>query len=71
MSHAVDTVIEVLEDGRWHTIREISRKTKVNDFKIEVLAAFLADYSFLDLNRREKKAKLSKVFAEFLKKMQR
>lgn len=71
MSHAVDTVIEVLEDGRWHTIREISRKTKVNDFKIEVLATFLADYSFLDLNRREKKAKLSKVFAEFLKKMQR
>jgi len=71
MHTQIDNVVELLKDGKWHSITEISQKTKLNEFKIEILTDFLADYSFLELNKKEKKAKLSKAFANFLKKAQR
>ena len=67
----IDHVIELLKDGKWHEIKEISQKSKLHEFKIEILTDFLADYSFLELNKKEKKAKLSKVFVDFLNKKQR
>jgi len=63
----VHDVIELLKDGRWHTVAEIHRETNLQEVKIGILAEFLAAYSFLHLDREEKRAKLSKVFAEFLK----
>jgi hypothetical protein len=68
MHAQIDNVVELLKDGKWHSIAEISRKTKLNEFKVEILADFLADYSFLELNKKEKKAKLSRAFIDFLKK---
>ncbi|MCW3986043.1 MAG: hypothetical protein NWE91_06520 [Candidatus Bathyarchaeota archaeon] len=70
MQPQINNAIELLRDGKWHTLREISQKTRLHEFKIEILADFLADYSFLKLNRKDKKAKLSKTFLEFLKKTQ-
>lgn len=70
MKLEIENVIELLKDGKWHTIKEISQKSKIHEFKIEMITDFLADYSFLELNKEEKKAKLSKMFVEFLKKAQ-
>lgn len=69
MQSQIDKVVELLKDGKWHSIREISQKSKMHEFRIEILADFLADYSFLKLNKKEKKAKLSKTFVEFLNKI--
>jgi len=71
MQSQIDKIIELLKDGKWHSIKEISQKSKIHEFKIEILAHFLADYSFLKLNKKEREAKLSEVFAEFLKKIYR
>ena len=71
MQLQMDMVIELLEDGKWHKIQTISQKSKLNEFKIEILTDFLADYSFLEFNKSEKKARLSKIFAEFLRKTRR
>jgi len=59
----------MLKDGKWHSIREISQKSKLNECKIELLTNFLSAFSFLELNRQQKKARLSKAFTEFLKKI--
>ena len=67
MQPQIDQVIELLRDGKWHTIKEISQKCKLHEFKTEILTEFLADYSFLMVNKKEKKAKLSRAFIEFLK----
>jgi hypothetical protein len=69
MQPQIDKVVELLRDGKWHTIKEISQKSKLHEFKIEILTDFLADYSFLKLNKKENKAKLTKVFTEFLKQI--
>lgn len=71
MQLQIDKVVELLKDGKWHTIKEISQKSKLHEFKIEILTNFLANYSFLKLNKKERKAKLSEVFVEFLKKISR
>lgn len=71
MQLQIDKVVELLKDGKWHTIKEISQKSKLHEFKIEILTDFLANYSFLKLNKKERKAKLSEVFVEFLKKISR
>jgi len=68
MQQQIDNVIELLKDGKWHKIKEISQKSKLNEFKIEILTDFLADYSFLELNKKQKEAKLSKMFVKFLRK---
>jgi hypothetical protein len=64
----IDSVLETLRDGKWHTFSEISQKTRLHEFKIDIITDFLADYSFLEKNRRDKKAKLTRLFADFLKK---
>ena len=71
MQLQMDMVIELLEDGKWHKIQTISQKSKLNEFKIEILTDFLAEYSFLKLNKKESKAKLSKVVVDFLKRTRR
>lgn len=71
MQSSIDKIINLLQDGKWHTIKELSQKSRVHDFKIEMLTDFLADYSFVKLDKKEGKAKLSESFAEFLKKAQK
>ena len=61
-------MIDILKDGKWHTLSDISQQINVHEFKIETLIGFLANYSFLQLERKKKKARLSRIFEEFLKK---
>lgn len=63
----MESVLEALKDGKWHTIREISQEARMPEFKIEIIADFLADYSFLELNKKERRAKVSSIFLDFLK----
>jgi len=65
----IDNIVELLKDGKWHTIKEISKKTNLHEFKIEILTQFLADYSFLEFKKKEKRAKLTTIFTDFLKKL--
>ncbi|MGB9135582.1 MAG: hypothetical protein WCC63_08415 [Candidatus Bathyarchaeia archaeon] len=68
MKPKIESIIELLRDGKWHTLEEISRKTELHEFKIEILTDFLADYSFIEFNKKERRAKSSKAFTDFLKK---
>ena len=67
MKPTTESLIELLKDGKWHTLEEMSRTAQLHEFKVQVLAEFLADYSFLELNKKERRAKSSKAFVKFLK----
>ena len=69
MHPKVDKIIELLKDGKWHTIREISQRSEMHEFKIEILTDFLAHYSFLEFNKKEKRVKPSDALIKFLKKI--
>lgn len=69
MQSQINKVLELLRDGKWHTIKDVSQKSKIQEFKINVLTDFLAEYSFLDINKKDKKARLAQVFVEFLEEI--
>ncbi|UCE95187.1 MAG: hypothetical protein JSV51_05480 [Candidatus Bathyarchaeota archaeon] len=64
----IDHVLDILKDGKWHAIDEISKRSNLHEFKIKIIADFLAHFSFLEFDRPRMKAKLSKIFADFIRK---
>ena len=69
MHSSLDQIIECLKDGKWRTFQEISEAAQLPEFKIQIAADFLADYSFLELDRQAHRARLSTGFVDFLKKV--
>lgn len=66
---AIDRIIDLLKNGEWHELKEISDKTRLHEFKIEIITSFLAEYDFLEVDKRKKKIKLSPQLQLFLKKI--
>ena len=65
----VDDILELLENGEWHDLKEIERKAKLQDLNITSVAKFLAQYNFIKLDKEGKKAKLDPSTQDFLKKI--
>lgn len=71
MHRKVDTLIELLKDGEWHTIPELSLRTEISESHIKKLADFLANFSLLELSRpRGQKVRVRFAFLDFLKKVE-
>jgi predicted transcriptional regulator len=68
---AIDEILELLEDGKWHDIKEVMEKSNLQEFKVEVIYGFLAEYAFVDFNKEQQKAKLTPTTLKFLKEIRR
>lgn len=71
MKSQIEYMIDSMKDGKWHTMIEISQKTKLHELKIVILAEFLAAYTFLHLDKAERRARLSEVFTDFLQESEK
>ena len=67
---AIDDVLELLRDGRWHDVREAGKKSRLHESKVEIILGFLAKYKFIVLNKERQKAKLTPAMLRFLKEIQ-
>ena len=67
---AIDQILELLKNGEWHGLKEIADKTGLQEFKVEVITSFLAEYNFLEFNKKEKKIKMSPELLLFLRKVE-
>jgi len=65
----IDTTLEILQDGEWHSIREIMLKTRARYKKIRIVLDLFVDFNLIELNKRRKKAKASPYVVEFLEKI--
>lgn len=65
----IDEILYVLKNGKWHDLKEISEKTQLNEFKVELLTCFLAAYDFIELDKKEHKTRLTPPLFDFLKKV--
>ena len=65
----VEDILELLENGEWHDLKEIERKTRLQDLDITSVTKFLAQYNFIKLDKEGKKAKLDSFTKDFLKKI--
>jgi len=66
----IDHILELLKDGKWHEIKEIAEKTRLHEFKAELITSFLAEYNFIELNTKEKKIRATPSLLIFLKEIQ-
>ncbi len=65
----VDSILELLENGEWHDLREIETKIQLQALDIANVTKFLAKYNFIKLDKNGKKAKLDSSAKGFLKKI--
>jgi len=68
--HVIDTILELLKNGEWHRRKEIADKTRLQEVNVELITSFLAEYDFLELDKKDKKVKLSLHMLRFLKKIE-
>ena len=67
----IDKILELLEDGKWHDIKETREKSNLQEFKVEMIYGFLAEYAFIDFNKEQQKAKLTPATLKFLREIRR
>jgi DNA-binding IclR family transcriptional regulator len=64
---ALDDILELLEDGKWHNLKETAEKHRLPKSKLERILGFLAQYKFIILNTEHQKAKLNPTMLKFIK----
>jgi len=66
----IDEVVDLIKDGQWHTLEDIVTKATLPELKTNKILEFLADYNFIHLDSRHKKAKVTHSLMKFLKENQ-
>jgi len=67
---AIDEILEVLENGKWHDLKEIVEKTRLHEPKLKLVTSFLAEYDFVQLDPAISRIRLTPQLLNFLKKIQ-
>lgn len=64
-----ETILRLLENGKWNYLKDIEEKTQLNSSKVENVAKFLAKYNFVKLDETKQKVKLNPPTNRFLKRL--
>ena len=64
-----ETILRLLENGKWHYLKDIEEKTHLNSGKVENVTKFLAKYNFVKLDEAKQKVKLDSPTNRFLKRI--
>jgi len=65
----MDAVLKLLEDGKWHEIREIIDNSRLNDLYVEMAVGFLSEYDFVKLDKKRRKVRLTPSLYKFVRKI--
>jgi DNA-binding IclR family transcriptional regulator len=64
-----ETILRLLENGKWHYLKDIEKKTRLDSSKVENVTKFLAKYNFVKLDEAKQKVKLDPPTNRFLKRL--
>ena len=64
-----ETILRLLENGKWHYLKDIEKQTCLDSFKVETVTKFLAKYNFIKLDEAKQKIKLDPPTKRFLKRL--
>ena len=68
---AIDAIIWLLKDGRWHDLEEITQRIALPRIKTELAISFLAEYDFIQLNKNDRRIKIQPATLQFMEEVQR
>lgn len=66
MALKVAGVLEMLSDGKWHTLEEIRKKMKLNKNQIQQITGFLMQYEFVSVDETGKNIRIEEAARKFL-----
>lgn len=64
-----ETILQLLENGKWHYLKDIAKETCLNPFNVEYITKFLAKYNFVKVDETHQKIKLDPPTSRFLKRI--
>ena len=67
---AIDKILRLLKDGKWHNLGEIIEKCSSPKPKAKMAVSFLWEYDFIELNENGRKAKLRPLMLNFIDEIQ-
>ncbi len=59
-------ILELLNDGKWHSVEEIRRKIQLKEHEVQKIVMFLKEYNFILLERTEGTIKIEEAARKFL-----
>jgi len=68
---AIDEILWLLKDGKWHDLEEITKKLAPPKIKAELAVSFLSEFNFIQLNEKTKKVRLQPSTRHFIEEIQR
>ena len=68
---AIDEILWLLKDGKWHDLEEIAETAEIPKVKAEMVVSFLGEYDFIQINEDLKRLKLKPSILEFFNEIQR
>jgi len=68
---AIDAVLRLLKDEKWHDLGEITKKFASHEFRVEMIISFLSDYGFIEFDKKSRKVKLNPLTREFIDEIHR
>jgi hypothetical protein len=66
---STEAILQLLENGKWHYLKDIEKETHLASCKVESVTKFLATYRFVKLDEAEQKVKIDPPTNRFLKKI--
>jgi DNA-binding IclR family transcriptional regulator len=64
-----ETILRLLENGKWHYLKDLEKETHLASGKVETVTKFLATYNFVKLDEAEQKVRIDPPTNRFLKKI--
>ena len=68
---AIDKIFEILDNGDWHKLMEVAEKTGTQKSKVKLISSFLANYDFLEFDKKTDRIRLSNQLQSFLRKIRK
>lgn len=65
---AIDKILDILKNGKQHTLEEITEKTGIKEPKVRIITAFLQKFQFIKVNKNGN-IKLRALIKQFLDKL--
>ena len=67
---AIDELLDLLQDNKWHDFKEIGEKVALPSDKTEMVVNFLSEYGFVRLKSDAKQIKIQPLTLDFLTEIQ-
>jgi len=63
----MEMILEILKDGKWHSIKEIEEKTKLHEFKLQMIIDFLTNFNLVEIKKDCREIKATRELLKIMK----